>query len=208
MKISAMIEFFRKEKGIAVPVIAALVAAFLAMGHIERKERELMGFAEPVEVITASADIKAGEMISISAINLSSIPRKFLAPRAIFNTTEVAGRVAAVTIPDGAQISQTFLLPEGDIPLSSIIPAGMRLTTLPLPEAYGNMNISRGDRVDLIATFDLKENGAARGRRFLSSRAHWLSRPGTEMIIRFRRIQNKRSRGCSAGLMESVQKGE
>ncbi len=163
MKISAIIEFLRKEKGIAVPVIAALVAAFLAMGHIERKERELMGFAESVEVITASTDIQAGEMISISAITLSSIPRKFLAPRAIFNTTEVVGRVVAVTIPAGSQISHTLLVPEGNIPLSAIIPAGMRLVTLPLPEACGQMNISRGDHVDVIATFDLKENGAAKG---------------------------------------------
>ncbi|HQG13432.1 MAG TPA: SAF domain-containing protein, partial [bacterium] len=166
MKISAMIEFLRKNKGIAVPAIAALVAAFLAMGHIERKERELLGFAEPVEVITASEDIKAGDMISISAITRASVPRKFLTPRPIFNIVEAVGRVAAVTIPEGSQISQTFLLPEGEIPLSSIIPDGMRLVTLPLPESYGQMYISRGDRVDLIATFDLKENGSAKGASF------------------------------------------
>ncbi len=163
MKISAIIEFLRKEKGIAVPVIAALVAAFLAMGHIERKERELLDFAEPFEVVTASADIQAGEMISISAIVLSRIPRKFIVPRPIFKIEDAAGRIAAVTIPAGSQISHTLLLPEGDIPLSAIIPAGMRLVTLALPEAYGQMNISRGDRVDVIATFNLKENGSAKG---------------------------------------------
>lgn len=140
-----------------VAIVAGIVTVLLVSGYIKRKEAEAVFINTPSSVVTSNTSFKRGEMITSDMIGLSSIPFRFLEPARIASVEAAIGRIAAINMPSGTQLTQANTeAPQERQALSSVIPTGMRAITLGLDEAAGLDGLVRpNDTVDVIATFDL-----------------------------------------------------
>lgn len=145
-----------------VAALSGLAAALLAAGYLERREGEILRIAEPVLVVIASSDIPAGEELRPTALKETKTPRRFVQPAAVASLEDALGRVAAISIRAGAQITEAVARrPSEAGGVAALIPAGRRAFSIPFEEAE-IPRVRPNDLVDILATFDLGEGSSAR----------------------------------------------
>lgn len=163
-KISAYLSETALRRPLIISGVAAVAAIFLITGYIKAREGEILKDSSPVHVVVAGGDINSGEMIDESSIREMIAPRKFIEPAAILSIKKAEGRVAAIKIDAGTQITENNTLEAGTAgALSGSLPAGRRAVALVLDEAAGLLNLLRaGDAVDVLATFDIGNSSQTR----------------------------------------------
>ncbi len=161
---SASIEQHIRRRPWLVAAIAALIGVLLAAGYLDRREDELLHIAEPQAVVVARAALAPGAMIDADDLASARLPRRFVPPGAITDADDAVGRIAAVAMPKGTVLTAAMARTPGAAgALAAAIPAGARAVALPVEGAAGLLRlIHPGDRVDLMATFDLDAGGAER----------------------------------------------
>jgi len=135
---------------------AAGVVALMAVAlYINARESVLLEQAALQDVVVATRDILANRAIDESVVQMSKVPRKYLAPGAITAINEAIGRIAAVPIPKGAQVAGTALQEGGREALAFSVPRGMRAVTLAVNDVSGVGGLIRvGNFVDIVGIFE------------------------------------------------------
>jgi pilus assembly protein CpaB len=115
-----------------------------------------------VGVVTAATDIGVGKAIGPGMVTVKQVNQDQAPQGAFKNEAECQGWVAISPIAAGDPITQTNVRQQADInALSYKVPQDMRAVTVFVDEVQGVSGLIKpGDRVDVLATFDLKDETA------------------------------------------------
>ncbi|HXG42070.1 MAG TPA: Flp pilus assembly protein CpaB [Dehalococcoidia bacterium] len=139
-------------------VAALLVAVALSSGS------DSSGGDGAVPVLVARQAIGPGSTISADMVEVRQVPAAVAVDGALRSPELAVGRVALLPISAGEQVqardvaapSVTAASVSTDMPLSYVVPPGMRAVSIPIEEATAAGGLVRpGDRVDVIGVFDV-----------------------------------------------------
>jgi pilus assembly protein CpaB len=136
-------------------IAAGIFAVVLVMVYVGQREASLLELSELQEVVVATTDILQNSVVDERVATVTRVPRKYVQPGAIAVLSEAVGRVAAVPIPNGSQVTGTALLEGGVESLAFDVPRGMRAITVAVNDVSGVAGLVRaGNFVDLLGTFE------------------------------------------------------
>lgn len=167
LSLSAYVKRILPERSALMAIAAALSAMLIAHGYLATREAELLKIAEPMDVAIAARDIADGEFISAQDAKIRKMPRRYLEPGAIASSQDLMGRVAAINIKMGSQITKSSARLVDELSaLSTIIPSGMMALAVPVKRDSGILALTKaGDLIDLMAAFDIGDSSG--GKRAL-----------------------------------------
>ncbi len=153
-----------RRRPVIVSAIAAIMAMIVSASYLKSREHKLLRMSELIYVVRAKSNIRAGDLMRDESLSVDKVPRHFAQPGHYLSAKEVRGRIAAVDITAESQITTSHLrgmnLPGG---VAALIPTDQRTLTLTFDDPSGGFGIIKpGDRVDLLATFDLGREAASR----------------------------------------------
>ena len=132
--------------------IFALIAVFL---YLKARENELIDMSNPVDVVVTTRNVLANTPLDERMIRKAQIPKRFVQPGAIALPAEVIGRVAAVPLLNGVQVTGTALLEGGRESLAFHIARGQRAITIAVNDITGVAGQARpGNVVDVVGIFE------------------------------------------------------
>jgi Flp pilus assembly protein CpaB len=148
-----------EKKGMLIPMLMALFAAFIYWWLLTSKERAMSAQMERATVLVAKFDLPARTIMNVDLVETREMPRMYLEQDAYEVRSQsdlklVTNLVTAIRIPKGNQLSQSSLVslsPEAG--LSVKVPPGYRGCVLPLENDLLRL-VKPGDRVDILVTFD------------------------------------------------------
>jgi pilus assembly protein CpaB len=130
----------------------AVIAIWL---YVDARESELLQMSALQDVVVTTKDVLANTALDERMIQIVQVPRKFLQPGAIAKAAEVVGRVAAVPMPKGAQVTGMNLLEGGRESLAFNVPRGMRALAIAVSDVTGvGGQLKPGNFVDVVGTFE------------------------------------------------------
>ena len=103
-------------------------------------------------MVTALRSVEVGSVVRPADVAVRSMPAAFLPEGAVAATSAVVGRTVVVTLFRGAAVLGANLAPDGLEGIAALLPAGAR--ALAVPTGSTSVALRRGDRVDVLATFD------------------------------------------------------
>jgi pilus assembly protein CpaB len=103
-------------------------------------------------VVTAAHDVEAGAVLRPADVAVRSMPGAFLPEGAVGATAAAVGRTVVVPLFRGAAVLASNLAPDGLQGLAALLPPDTRAVAVPTGTA--SVPLRRGDRVDVLATFD------------------------------------------------------
>lgn len=148
-----------------VALIIGGIAAVTAAKYITSARSTIEAQSQPVEVLVAAEDIPRGmaaeELLAKKMLVLSKVPQRFVAAGAISSEKALEGRVLAVPLTAGEQVTQgRFELPES-AGLAYSIPANYMAISIPVDETHGVSGLLKpGDHIALYASFEDAPGGA------------------------------------------------
>lgn len=110
-----------------------------------------------VEVPVASRPVEAGAVVRASDVSVVALPADAV-PRGPVARSP-AGRVAVVPLVPGEVVLASKLAPEGLRGVAALVPRGRR--ALAVPADAGGLALRVGNRVDVLATFDVAGDSSA-----------------------------------------------
>ncbi|MEW5982526.1 MAG: Flp pilus assembly protein CpaB [Acidobacteriota bacterium] len=136
--------------------VAAGVFALIAMAlYLGARESELLEQAALQDIVVTTQDILANTALDERVVGTVQIPKKYVQPGAIAQISEVVGRVAAVPLPKGSQVSGTALFEGGREALAFNVPRGMRALSMAVDDVTGVAGLLRpGNFVDIVGIFE------------------------------------------------------
>lgn len=145
----------KNRRALIYAIVAAGLAFFLQCAYIKSYEDKLAGEYEPLPVLMATRSIPSGVPLDDSMVELQTIPKKFVQPKAVSNIDALFGQISSVPILEGEQIIQTKLLSIEEAGLARKVPPGHRAVALAVDEISGvGGHLRPGNHVDIIGTFD------------------------------------------------------
>lgn len=132
---------------VALALATGLTVARLAGEAADRAER-LGGL---VEVPVASRAVDAGSVVRAADVEVRSLPRALVPSGPVARSA--AGRVAVVPLVPGEVVLASKLAPDGLTGVAALVPPGLRALAVDVGE--GGLPLRRGNRVDVLATFDV-----------------------------------------------------
>jgi len=135
----------------AVVALAALTASTVA-GQVGRAADQAARYGRLRPVVTATRPVEAGAVVRSADVAVRSVPAAFLPEGALASTGAVVGRTVVVPLFRGAAVVAANLAPDGLAGLAALLPAGAQAVAVPTGNA--SLALQRGDRVDVLATFD------------------------------------------------------
>lgn len=136
---------------VAVVALACLTATTVS-GLVGRAGAQAARFGNLRSVVVATGDLKAGAVVGSGDVALRSVPAAFLPEAAVRSASEAVGRTVVVPLFRGATVVAANLAPDGLSGLVALLPAGARAVAV--PTGVESVPLRRGDRVDVLATFD------------------------------------------------------
>lgn len=147
-------------------MVLGLLAVFLVFMYVRGIERQLYEEVDMQNVVVAREAIAAGGAIDERVVQRVQVPRKYRQPQTFPAVEEVAGRVAVVPIPAGAQVVGGMLADAGAEALSFEVPRGRRAVAITVNDDTGVGGLIRpGNFVDIVGTFEFGRPIANQGGR-------------------------------------------
>lgn len=113
------------------------------------------------QVVAAASNVPSGTVLTADKLQIRSFPTNALPPGAAVSKETVVGKVAQTDIKAGQPISANNLVAKDR--MSYVIPKYMRAVTVGLDPVIGVGGFLKpGDRVDVIATFEMNSNSYAK----------------------------------------------
>jgi Flp pilus assembly protein CpaB len=135
----------------AVVALASFTAVTVA-GQVGKAEAQAARYGRLRPVVTATRAVDAGSVLRAADVTLRSVPTAFVPEGALRSADGVVGRTVVVPLFRDAAVVEGNLAPEGLGGLAALLPPGTRAVAVPGgPES---VTVRRGDRVDVLATFD------------------------------------------------------
>ena len=140
------------------PLLAAgvlgLVAAILVMVLLSGTDqaRQTTRDEPPVQVVTASTNIRPGQKLTSDMITLKSLPANAVPSSAIRSVDQVVGQTTRYPIQAGSQLTADVLVAPARVnTLSFQIPPGLRAMTIPVSNTDSpSLLTAPGDFVDVL----------------------------------------------------------
>ena len=143
----------------AAVVALACFTAFTVAGPVDKAAAQAARYGHLRPVVTATRAVEVGSVVSAADVTVRSMPAAFLPEGALAATSAVVGRTVVVPLFRGVAVVAGNLAPEGLEGLAALLPAGTRAVAVPSGPA--SVALRRGDRVDVLATFDPPPAGEA-----------------------------------------------
>ena len=135
----------------AVVALAAFTASTIA-GQVNRAGVQVARYGRLRPVVTAARPVEVGAVLRSADVVVRAMPAAFLPEGAVGATGEVVGRTVVVPLFRGTPVVAGQLAPDGVVGVAALLPAGGRAVAVPTGPA--SVALRRGDRVDVLATFD------------------------------------------------------
>lgn len=148
-----------EKKGVLIPAMLAIGAAFLYLMVLTSKEKALSRDYEMARVLVAKVDIPERTVLKEELVMEAAVPRKYMAQdvfeyKSVSDLKQVNNLVTKVRIPKGNQLTQSSLVPlSPEAGLSTKVPPGYRGAIIPIDTEMQQL-VKPGDRVDVLVTFD------------------------------------------------------
>jgi pilus assembly protein CpaB len=136
----------------AAVVALAAFTAFTVAGQVGRAGVQAARYGGLRPVVVAARSVDAGAVLRAGDVVVRSMPASFLPDGSRRATGEVVGRTVVVPLFRGSAVLAANLAPDGLEGLAALLPAGARAVAVPTGSA--SIALRRGDRVDVLATFD------------------------------------------------------
>jgi Flp pilus assembly protein CpaB len=130
-------------------ILFAIAAVMLFTNYVAETEKSL---GELAEIQVAKQEIPAGSPIAPDMLTTIKIPKKYAVDSFITSTEELKGKISLVPIPKDEVLTKAMLRE------TSKTPTGYRLVQLRSPMAIFDDQVDVLDRVDLVGTYESKEN--------------------------------------------------
>ncbi|MCX6552467.1 MAG: Flp pilus assembly protein CpaB [Acidobacteria bacterium] len=141
--------------GLVVSLAAGVFAVIAIMLYLNAREKELLQQSALQDVVVTTKDVLENTPLDERMIQTIQVPRKYLQPGAIGKPGEVVGRVVAVPMPRGSQVTGQNLLAGGRESLAFNVPRGMRAVTLAVDDVTGvGGQLRAGNFIDVIGVFE------------------------------------------------------
>ena len=132
----------------AVAVVTALAVSQL----VGRARAEAARYGRLRPVVSATRDAPAGRALSGADVEVRRLPAALVPEGALTSTADANGRTVVVALFAGEPVLRRHLAPWGKRGVAALLPPGTRGVTVPGGPAASRL--SRGDVVDVLATFD------------------------------------------------------
>lgn len=136
---------------VAVVALAAFTASTIA-GQVNRAGVQQVQYGALRPVVTAARAVEVGSTVRASDLVVRAMPAAFLPAGAVTATDDAVGRTALVPLFQGSPVMAGQLAPDGLEGVAALLPPGGRAVAVPTGPA--SVALRRGDRVDVLATFD------------------------------------------------------
>ncbi len=143
---------------IVIAVVCGLLAALLTYFYLSKLQQQAMPMeaAKNVELVTPLRDIEAGTIIRSEMLGTMERPADQVPAGAVRSASQIVGQVGLVDLPAGQPITSAQV--QSPTQLSYHVPEGMRAVTVAIDPVAGVAGfLEPGDRVDVIATFEVGE---------------------------------------------------
>lgn len=145
-----------KRLKIIIALLIGFMSALIAVSYVNRRERQLLSMATPINVVVASIDLPRGHVITEDDLRLMEVPQRFVQPGYFTNPSELVHRIVLARVQEGETLTQTRVAISEIEALSAKLPAGQRAVTLSVSDVSGVAGlISPGDAVDVLGIFEL-----------------------------------------------------
>ena len=136
---------------VVVVALAGFTASTVAR-LVDRAGAQAARYGRLRPVVTATHDVEVGSVLHASDVAVQSMPAAFEPDGAAGTTSAVVGRTVVVQVFRGAAVLAANLAPDGIQGLAALLPPETRAVAVPTGTA--SVPLRRGDRVDVLATFD------------------------------------------------------
>jgi pilus assembly protein CpaB len=153
---------------IALLIVALILGVIAVVGvvtYITSIRTAAEEEVEKIKVLVAAqnipGEVSVDSIIEAQSVVLEEIPRKYLAEGVLTSLDSYKGYVVSVPINKGEQITTTKFIKPEDIGLAFVVPEDMVAISIPVNEIIGvSKLITEGDRVNVIATFQIPEENS------------------------------------------------
>lgn len=144
---------------LAVAVVLGILAAFFGARYLSSARADITAEAEPVRVLVAAKDVPAGtaadDLIRQEFVKEMKVPRRYVTDGAISSVASIEGKVLAVQLTKGEQLTAARFKLAEEVGLSYSLPEGQVAISVPDNPSRGVSGfISPGDYVMVISSFD------------------------------------------------------
>ena len=154
----------RSHRAAAVWWLAAFVLAAvtgLSVAHLTaRAEAQAARYGSLRTVAVAARPLPAGSTLAGGDVERRTLPAAFLPAAPV--AAEPEGHALLVAVAEGEPLLEAKLAPFGVRGVAALLPPGTRALAVPVGAA-GRPPLERGDRVDVLATFDVAFPGEEGG---------------------------------------------
>jgi Flp pilus assembly protein CpaB len=154
-------------------VTAGVMALVFVQFYLKAREQNIeMGFSQ-VEVVVAASEIQKNTRITANELTTRRVAQLYTQPGSFVeklpNETRKAiiGKVSLIPIPQGTQITQTMIASPTakDHGVAPVLPTGK----VGYPLRLGNLDVAKlivpGNRINIMATFTVRERGSEQVRK-------------------------------------------
>jgi Flp pilus assembly protein CpaB len=153
---------------LAAFLVAALTATTVAR-LVGRAEAAAARYGSPRVVWVMRRPVPAGAALSADDVARRPVPAAFVPSGAVGSAVDLAGRTAVAPLARGEVVLAARLAGAGVGGVAALLPAGA--TALAVPVGPGTPPVRRGDRVDVLATFDAGDGPAGAEPTFAVARS-------------------------------------
>ena len=146
-------------------IFLGLLSAILIYVYLNANKSDDGGQVGPTQsVVVAGQDVPAGSRITADMLTVKSVPNSLVLAEAFTTTEDVVGDVTMVSLVAGEQIVSGRLSSssvdiaefDGEVPLSVVIPQGMRGFSIRASEVAAAGGLVRpGDYVDVVMSTEV-----------------------------------------------------
>jgi Flp pilus assembly protein CpaB len=137
----------------------AVVTAMAASGLLGRARSEAARYGSPRPVLVATHDIAVGERIDAGDVQVQHQPAAMVPPDALSDGGGAAGRTAVVPVFRGQAVLARHVSVSGRSGPAALLPPGTK--GIAVPAGPTAARLTKGDAVDVLATFDPSSAEAA-----------------------------------------------
>lgn len=144
---------------VLIALCMGLLAAFFTFQFLARERARAARYARPVTVVVATMAIPARTIVSAVSVAEVERPAGQLPANCATTLDEVVGQVALSTLNVDEPIRRSKLAsPSASLGLAYAVPDGMRAVAVALDPLIGVAGFLKpGDRVDVVATFEVND---------------------------------------------------
>jgi Flp pilus assembly protein CpaB len=137
----------------------ALVTAIAVSGLLGRARTEAARYGSPRAVLVATRDIAVGERVDRGDVSVQQQPAAMVPADALAEVSGAAGRTAVVPVFRGQAVLARHVSARGRTGVAALLPPGTK--GIAVPAGATAARVSKGDVVDVLATFDPSAADAA-----------------------------------------------